>query len=149
MTFLMAFVSGAFFGLGLIVAGMNDPLKVLAFLDVTGNWDPSLALVMVGAIGTAALGLAWAGKRRVTLLGEVLQLPGRRDIDSALVAGSALFGIGWGLSGFCPGPAVVGLLAGYLPAAVFVIAMFFGMEAHAWYSEARRPTDNEEETADG
>ena len=96
MKLLTAFISGTLFGLGLILAGMTDPLKVLAFLDVTGRWDPSLALVMVGAIGSAAMGFAYAGKRRHTLLGDKLQLPERRDINTPLIVGSTLFGIGWG-----------------------------------------------------
>jgi uncharacterized membrane protein YedE/YeeE len=131
MKLLTAFISGTLFGLGLILAGMTDPLKVLAFLDVTGRWDPSLALVMVGAIGSAAMGFAYAGKRRHTFLGDKLQLPERRDINTPLIVGSTLFGIGWGLAGYCPGPGVVGLWAASLPAAVFVIALFF------WHRSAR------------
>lgn len=107
MTCLTAFFGGTLFGLGLIVAGMNDPLKVLAFLDVAGRWDPSLSLVMLGAISTAAAGFAFAARRRCTLLGEALQLPDRRQVDAPLLAGSVLFGVGWGLAGYCPGPAIV------------------------------------------
>lgn len=148
MACIVAFVSGTLFGLGLIIAGMTDPLKVLAFLDVAGAWDPSLALVMVGAIGTAAIGFAWAGRRSLTLLGEPLRLPDRRTIDAPLLVGSAIFGVGWGLSGFCPGPALVGLGANYPPAATFVIAMVFGCEAHAWYTEARSRSGIREAVAD-
>lgn len=137
MKLLTAFASGLIFGLGLILSRMSDPLKVLAFLDVAGKWDPSLAFVMVGAIATAALGFVVAARRRVTWLGEPLALPPRRGIDGPLLVGSVLFGVGWGLSGFCPGPGLVGLGAAYLPACAFVIAMFFGMEAHAWYDEVR------------
>lgn len=149
MKLFTAFLSGTLFGLGLIVAGMTDPLKVLAFLDVSGDWDPSLALVMIGAIGTAAVGFAYAGKRRRTLLGEELQLPTRREIDAPLIVGSTLFGIGWGLAGYCPGPGVVGLWAASLPATVFVIALLFGIEAHAWYDQAAGKDDGEKAVADG
>ena len=148
MKFLMAFISGILFGLGLVLAGMTDPLKVLAFLDVAGRWDPSLALVMIGAIGSAVVGFAYAGKRRHTLLGDELQLPSRREINAPLIVGSTLFGVGWGLAGYCPGPGVVGLSAGSLPAAVFVIALFFGIEAHAWYDQARSPSEADEAAAD-
>jgi uncharacterized membrane protein YedE/YeeE len=148
MTSLTAFIGGTLFGLGLIVAGMNDPLKVLAFLDLAGRWDPSLALVMLGAISTAAAGFAYAARRRCTLLGEALQLPDRRQVDAPLLVGSLLFGVGWGLAGYCPGPGIVGLWAGSLPAAVFVIAMLFGIEAHAWYDQSRRQTEVGEVIAD-
>ncbi|MBK7955558.1 MAG: hypothetical protein IPK02_17290 [Candidatus Accumulibacter sp.] len=148
MKLLTAFISGTLFGLGLILAGMTDPLKVLAFLDVTGRWDPSLALVMIGAIGCAAVGFAYAGKRRRTLPDDDLQLSTRREINAPLIVGSTLFGIGWGLAGYCPGPGVVGLWAGSLPAAVFVIALFFGLEAHAWYDQERRQDDADEAVAD-
>lgn len=148
MKLFTALVSGTLFGLGLILAGMNDPLKVLAFLDVAGPWDPSLALVMVGAIGTAALAFVWAGKRQRTLLGESLQLPKRREIDAPLIVGSALFGVGWGLAGYCPGPGVLGMWAGSQPAAVFVIAMIFGIEAYAWYEQASGRSDVDETVAD-
>lgn len=150
MSLLTAFLSGTLFGLGLIVAGMTDPLKVLAFLDVTGRWDPSLALVLVGAIGTAAVGFAYADRRRRTFLGEELELPTRRKIDAPLIVGSTFFGIGWGLAGYCPGPGVVGLWTGSLPATVFVIGLLFGIEAHAWYEQATGKGDGEEAVeADG
>ena len=104
---VFALLSGAIFGLGLIVAGMANPAKVLAFLDVTGHWDPSLALVMVGAIAVAAPAFFWVRRRPRTLLGETVQLPSSRRIDRRLLAGSTLFGIGWGMAGICPGPAWV------------------------------------------
>ncbi len=148
MKLLTAFISGTLFGLGLILAGMTDPLKVLAFLDVAGRWDPSLAVVMIGAIGSAAVGFAYAGKRRSTLLGDGLQLPIRREISSPLIVGSTLFGVGWGLAGYCPGPGVVALWAGSLPAAAFVIALFFGIEAYAWYDQERGQSDTDEVVAD-
>lgn len=137
MAFLISVSLGAIFGVGLILAGMTNPAKVLSFLDVAGNWDPSLALVMGGAIGVAAPGYALAKRRNVTWLGKPFAQEPNAPVDASLLAGSIVFGIGWGLSGFCPGPALVGLGAGFLPAAVFVIAMVFGMEAYEWLREAQ------------
>lgn len=122
-----AFVAGLVFGLGLLASGMGNPEKVLAFLDLAGAWDPSLALVMVGAIAIGYLAFQLAGKRTQSLLGETMQIPTRRDIDLRLVLGSLGFGIGWGLAGFCPGPAVMAIGAGEVKAAVFVSAMLIGM----------------------
>ncbi|MEZ0197860.1 DUF6691 family protein [Pseudomonas qingdaonensis] len=110
-------MAGLLFGMGLLLSGMANPTKVLGFLDLAGQWDPSLALVMVGAIGVALLPMAWARQHAVSLLGGAMQLPARRDIDRRLVGGSLIFGIGWGLAGVCPGPALV-LLAGVLLAQV-------------------------------
>jgi len=122
-----AFVAGLVFGLGLLASGMGNPEKVLAFLDLAGAWDPSLALVMVGAIAIGYLAFQLAGKRTQSLLGETMQIPTRRDIDLRLVLGSLGFGIGWGLAGFCPGPAVMAIGAGEAKAAIFVSAMLIGM----------------------
>lgn len=124
---LLALLSGIIFGLGLIVAGMANPAKVLAFLDVTGVWDPSLALVMAGAIAVAAPAFLWARRRERSLLGETLQIPAAGRLDRRLLAGSALFGIGWGIAGICPGPAWV--LAGAEINRVwpFLLAMLAGM----------------------
>jgi uncharacterized membrane protein YedE/YeeE len=127
MNALAAFAAGLVFGIGLIVSGMTDPGKVIGFLDVAGRWDPSLAFVMGGAILVGYFSFAAAGKRGRTFLGGAMQLPTRRDIDARLVAGSAVFGIGWGLAGFCPGPALVALGAGIDQAALFVGAMLAGM----------------------
>ena len=138
MPAFFAFIAGLLFGLGLIVAGMTNPAKILGFLDVTGKWDPSLALVMVGAIAVGLVAFALARRRTVSALGLPTQLPAVQDIDLRLVAGSLAFGIGWGLAGFCPGPAVVALGAGYLKAAVFVAAMLLGMGAFELISAARR-----------
>lgn len=124
---VFALLSGAIFGLGLIVAGMANPAKVLAFLDVTGHWDPSLALVMVGTIAVAAPAFFWVRRRPRTLLGETVQLPSSRRIDRRLLAGSALFGIGWGMAGICPGPAWVLAGAGSSAGWQFVAAMLAGM----------------------
>jgi len=124
---LGAFVAGLIFGIGLMVSGMTDPSKVIGFLDLAGGWDPSLAFVMIGAIVVGAIGYAVARKRTVTFLGGAMRLPAERHIDRRLVLGSLSFGAGWGLAGFCPGPAVVSLGAGQDKAVVFVIAMLAGM----------------------
>lgn len=124
---LSAFFAGLLFGLGLLLAGMADPAKVLAFLDLAGDWDPSLALVMAGAIGVATLPLNLAQRRTKALLGGAMQLPNRRDLDARLVGGSLLFGVGWGIAGICPGPALAILLTGHWQAALFVAAMLAGM----------------------
>lgn len=132
---LGAFVSGLIFGIGLIVSGMTDPSKVIGFLDLAGQWDPSLAFVMVGAILVGIAGYAVARKRTVSFLGGAMHLPTARQIDRRLVLGSLTFGAGWGLAGFCPGPAIVSFGAGYDKAAVFTLAMLTGM---AVYEAAER-----------
>jgi uncharacterized membrane protein YedE/YeeE len=124
---LSAFATGLVFGLGLIVAGMSNPAKVLGFLDLAGAWDPSLAFVMVGAILVGLVAFRLARQRTTAFLGGAMHLPTARTIDRRLVLGSLAFGIGWGLAGFCPGPALVALGAGYAKAAVFVAAMLAGM----------------------
>lgn len=124
---LTALLAGLIFGFGLLLAGMANPAKVLAFLDVTGTWDPSLALVMAGAIVVAAIPLNWARKRTHSLLGAPIQLPSKRALDARLVGGSLLFGVGWGLAGLCPGPAVVLLATGRWQVLLFVTAMLIGM----------------------
>lgn len=127
MTKLTAFISGLLFGLGLLLAGMANPDKVLAFLDLAGAWDPSLALVMVGAIGIAVGPLTWARQQSISLLGMRMQLPIKRELDPRLIGGSLMFGIGWGISGICPGPAVAILLTGHWQVIVFMLAMLAGM----------------------
>ncbi|MFV9682004.1 DUF6691 family protein [Pseudomonas sp. NY15367] len=127
MSRLSAFIAGLLFGLGLLLGGMADPAKVLAFLDLAGDWDPSLALVMAGAIGAAALPLNLAQRRTKALLGGAMQLPTRRDLDARLVGGSLLFGVGWGIAGICPGPALAILLTGHWQVLLFVAAMLAGM----------------------
>lgn len=127
---LSAFLAGLIFGIGLLVSGMANPAKVLGFLDLAGSWDPSLALVMGGAVLVGLVAFHVAGKRRVSLLGEVIRLPTRQDIDKPLVLGSLGFGIGWGLAGFCPGPALVALGAGEQKALVFTLAMLAGMAVY-------------------
>ena len=127
MKILTAALAGLVFGLGLVVSGMANPAKVLAFLDLAGAWDPSLALVMGGAIGAALPAFALARRRGTTLRGDPLQLPTARTIDRRLIGGSLLFGMGWGIAGFCPGPGLVALGFGELKALVFVAAMLAGM----------------------
>jgi uncharacterized protein len=120
-------LAGLVFGLGLILSGMANPAKVLGFLDLAGAWDPSLGFVMMGAIGIALPAFALARRRPRSLLGREIKLPEARGIDRRLVGGSLLFGIGWGLAGFCPGPALVALGMGEGQALIFVAAMVAGM----------------------
>lgn len=129
---LAALAAGLLFGLGLIVSGMADPAKVLGFLDLAGQWDPSLALVMGGAIAIGLPAFTLARKRQWTLLGEPMQLPTARTIDRRLVLGSLLFGIGWGIAGICPGPALVLLGMASGKGLAFVLAMLAGMLLFRW-----------------
>jgi uncharacterized membrane protein YedE/YeeE len=124
---LTAFFAGLIFGLGLLLAGMANPAKVLAFLDVAGAWDPSLALVMGGAIAVAVIPLNWARKNKQSFLGARIQLPVKRGLDPRLIGGSLVFGVGWGIAGICPGPAVAILLTGHWQIIIFVLAMLAGM----------------------
>ena len=121
------FVVGLLFGLGLMLSGMTDPGKVIGFLDLLGTWDPSLALVMGGAIMVGFFAFTVAKKRTSTFLGGAFRLPTNMDMDKKLVIGSLLFGAGWGLAGFCPGPALVSMADGQPKALVFVLAMLVGM----------------------
>ncbi len=127
MNALLALLAGLVFGAGLLLSGMSNPAKVQAFLDLAGRWDPSLAFVMAGAIAVGIPAFALAKRRGRTFLGLPVQLPARMGVTPRLVLGSAVFGIGWGLAGYCPGPAIVGLGAGYPKAAAFVAAMVVGM----------------------
>lgn len=129
MRTLLALLSGLVFGIGLIVSGMTDPSKVLAFLDLAGVWDPSLAFVMAGAIAVGTIAFALVSKRSSTLLGDPLRLPTATQLDRRLIVGSLLFGVGWGLAGYCPGPALAALLSGGLKPFVFVVALLAGMAA--------------------
>ena len=122
-----SFLAGLVFGLGLILSGMANPAKVLGFLDLAGAWDPSLAFVMAGAIAVGVFAFAIARKRTVSYLGLDMKLPTARQIERRLIGGSVLFGIGWGIAGFCPGPGLVALGMGELKAVVFVVAMLAGM----------------------
>jgi len=135
------FVAGLLFGLGLLLSGMSDPGKVLGFLDLLGIWDPSLALVMAGAILVGMLAFTVAKKRTMNFLGGALHLPTADQIDRRLVIGALLFGAGWGLAGFCPGPSLVSMFSGQPKAAVFVLAMVIGMllyeAADRWIHQPR------------
>jgi uncharacterized membrane protein YedE/YeeE len=122
-----AFAAGLVFGLGLVVSQMINPAKVQAFLDIFGNWDPSLAFVMAGAVAVSALGYWFARSRGAPVLAGEFDLPTRHDLDPRLLAGAAIFGVGWGLAGLCPGPALANLALGLWQAYVFVAAMLFGM----------------------
>jgi uncharacterized membrane protein YedE/YeeE len=130
MNRLTEFIAGLLFGIGLILAGMTDPGKVIGFLDLAGQWDPSLAFVMGGAIGVGFFAFRMARGRGTTLLGDPMKLPNTEVIDWRLLTGSAVFGVGWGLAGFCPGPAVVVAGAGYWQALLFTLAMLAGMALH-------------------
>lgn len=121
------FLVGLLFGLGLLLSGMTDPGKVIGFLDLSGLWDPSLAFVMGGAIAVGFFAFALAKKRTRSFLGGALHLPTSSQIDRRLVIGSAVFGAGWGIAGFCPGPGLVSMAAGQPKAVVFVVAMLAGM----------------------
>lgn len=130
------FCVGLLFGVGLIVSGMANPAKVLNFLDVaaiaTGRWDASLAFVMAGAVGVGFVGYRLVLRWPAPLLADRFHMPARRDFDSRLVVGAALFGVGWGLAGFCPGPALTALGSGEILAWLFVAAMLAGMVAARW-----------------
>lgn len=124
---LASLASGLIFGLGLIISQMINPEKVLAFLDIFGAWDPSLAFVMGGAVAASATGYAYAHRRGVPVFAPRLEIPNRRDLDPRLLTGAAIFGIGWGVVGLCPGPALTVLSLGLWQAFVFVAAMLAGM----------------------
>jgi uncharacterized membrane protein YedE/YeeE len=127
MRALVAFASGLLFAFGLGLGGMTKPAKVVGFLDVAGDWDPSLALVMGGAVLTYFVFARVALARSRPLLDETFHVPTRRDVDRRLIIGSALFGIGWGIGGYCPGPAIVSLASGEATVVAFVVAMLLGM----------------------
>lgn len=122
-----AFAAGLLFGIGLIISGMTIPAKVQGFLDFTGDWDPSLVLVMAGAVGVHLVASRWIRRRPAPLYDTAFHLPMRRDLDRRLLAGAAVFGVGWGLAGFCPGPALVAAASGATTALVFVATMTGGM----------------------
>jgi uncharacterized protein len=126
---LIQFGIGLLFGLGLIISGMVNPAKVLNFLDITGTWDPSLAFVMGGAVIVTFIGYKLVLKRKQPVFDSVFHLPTKNDIDNRLVTGAAIFGIGWGLAGFCPGPAFTAFGTGQTGAVIVVLAMIVGMVA--------------------
>ncbi len=121
------YLIGVLFGFGLLISGMSNPQKVLSFLDITGNWDPSLLFVMGGAVLVGLAGFYIVSKRSEAFFGGALHIPTRRDISKPLIIGSLVFGAGWGIAGFCPGPAIVSLGSGHLKALAFVISMLVGM----------------------
>ena len=135
MRMIVALFSGALFGLGLAVSGMMNPAKVIGFLDLAGEWDPTLAFVMGGALlVTIPAFRLILGRQRPILAGD-FALPAKSTLDARLLGGAALFGVGWGLSGFCPGPAVAALVTGLTPVFAFVAAMLAGMVLYAWVFE--------------
>lgn len=136
---VVALAAGIIFGLGLAVSGMADPAKVQGFLDVAGAWDPSLALVMAGAFAVTLVGYRFAYAKGRPLLAEAFGAPPpgvQGPLDLRLIAGAAVFGVGWGLVGFCPGPAIASLAYSHVESFVFVIAMVAGMVGHAWLSRS-------------
>jgi len=139
MAIITSLLAGLVFGLGLLVSGMADPAQVLGFLDLAGAWNPSLAFVMAGAIAVGAVGFALARRRQTALTGGAMKWPQATRVDRRLVGGSLLFGIGWGLAGICPGPALVALGAGYGQALVFVLAMLAGMGLFELLERRQRP----------
>ncbi|MSQ51531.1 MAG: YeeE/YedE family protein [Betaproteobacteria bacterium] len=140
MSVAVQFIVGLIFGLGLVIAGMSNPAKVQNFLDLAGTWDPSLALVMLGAIAVAFVGFRVVLARSQPIMGEIFHLPATKDIDSRIIIGPAIFGIGWGLAGLCPGPAFTALGGGSPSAILFTIAMFAGMFAAERLAPRSRPT---------
>lgn len=143
MQLLFAMISGLLFGFGLIIAGMTDSTKVLGFLDLFGAWNPSLIFVMIAGIGVAAIPFRFAAARRHSLLNLSMQLPTKRSIDARLIGGSLLFGLGWGIAGLCPGPALVIFGSGSGKGSLFFIAMLAGMAIFEllekkWHSPALR-----------
>jgi uncharacterized membrane protein YedE/YeeE len=141
MQALLAMGCGVLFGAGLAVSGMTNPAKVLGFLDFLGAWDATLAFVMGGAVAVSAIGFAWARRRERPWLAERFSLPTRREIDADLVSGAVLFGVGWGLVGLCPGPALANLVRGSSEILVFVVAMAAGVLLHRGFATWRaRPS---------
>lgn len=137
MKLITAFICGLIFGIGLILSGMTNPGKVIGFLDIFGHWDPSLAFVMGGAILVAAPAFAISKRRKTSLLGEEITPPANKKPDLKLIIGSILFGIGWGLVGYCPGPAVASLLDSGTQPLIFVAAMLIGLVASNTINKAK------------
>ncbi len=133
---IVTLLSGLLFGIGLIISGMSNPAKVIGFLDLEGNWDPSLIFVMAGAISSAFFGFKYIENKKQTTFDDPIHLPGTRHISKELIIGSLTFGAGWAIAGFCPGPALVALGAGRKEAFIFVIAMIVGMYIHDKLFEA-------------
>ncbi len=134
---VLALLSGLIFGLGLMLGGMSNPTKVKGFLDLAGAWDPSLALVMGGAVGVGLLAFAHAKRQARAWCGDAIEMPSNKSIDARLILGGVLFGVGWGIAGFCPGPALVALGQGVQAAWIFVPAMLVGVGLHDRFFAAR------------
>jgi uncharacterized membrane protein YedE/YeeE len=134
---LAALIAGLVFGLGLTISQMVNPAKILAFLDISGNWDPSLILVMIMAVIVTFVGYRLVWTRPKPMFDQNFELPTNREIDTRLIAGASMFGAGWGLVGFCPGPAISALTLGGVPVFVFVAAMIVGMGLFEWLNNAR------------
>lgn len=130
MAMISSLFAGLIFGVGLILSGMTDPAKVIGFLDVTGQWNYSLGFVMLGAVSVSYFAFRHAGKRSATITGKSIAMPTSKVIDARLIAGSIAFGIGWGLAGYCPGPALASVLTGRMDPILFVAAMLIGMAAY-------------------
>jgi uncharacterized membrane protein YedE/YeeE len=143
---LVTLLAGALFALGLGVGGMTQPSKVIGFLDVAGAWDPSLAFVMMGAIGVGVVPFRFVLRRSRPLLGGTLHVPRTKHVDARLVLGAALFGVGWGLGGYCPGPALVSLVTGQAPVLIFVAAMAAGIGVQ--HLVDRQPKGASDDTTD-
>ena len=133
----ISFLAGLLFAIGLGVSGMTRPAKVIGFLDFAGNWDPSLALVMIGAMAIYFVAWRIRLRRSAPILAASFSIPERKSVDAALVAGAAIFGVGWGLSGFCPGPAITSLASGSFPVLVFTVAMALGVYLHGAVQKLR------------
>ncbi|MGZ3418570.1 MAG: DUF6691 family protein [Polyangiales bacterium] len=136
---LSSAAAGAMFGTGLVIAGMTQPSKVIGFLDVLGSWDPSLAFVMIGGIAVHFILMRLVLRRPAPIFAEKFHLPTRRDLDARLIGGAALFGVGWGLGGYCPGPALVSAASGAIAPVAFVIAMTAGMLFHRFQVKVTTP----------
>jgi uncharacterized protein len=132
---LASFISGIVFALGLGISGMTRPIEVIGFLDFFGNWDASLAFVMLGAIGVYSVAYRLSRTMQSPILAASFSIPTRTDLDARLISGAALFGAGWGLGGFCPGPAITSLASGAAPVAVFVASMAAGIYLHGWFMQ--------------
>jgi uncharacterized membrane protein YedE/YeeE len=145
----LAFVAGLLFAVGLALAGMTQPGKVIGFLDVAGAWDPSLAFVMIGAIAVYFIATRLVKRRSAPLAGGGFHLPTRRDLEPNLLIGAGLFGIGWGLAGYCPGPGITSLGTGALPALTFVASMAVGMLLHEGAQRLRKARERAQSVASG
>jgi uncharacterized protein len=142
----IALLSGVIFGLGLGLSQMIDRDRVLGFLDVTGIWDPTLLFVLGGAVGVTIIAFRFVLRMPHPIWGESFQLPKRKDIDRKLIIGAAIFGVGWGIAGYCPGPGITALVLGLWNPILFVVAMIAGSLTYQWYTErplARRSNDTQ------